>query len=130
MSQLTIKCPHCEQRLEFDRIDLGAVINCPACGLSVPLVVPGLAVPPPPPQVIKGEIIKHNESSGGGCLIQIIGLIFILSGIWTFGITALLGIVMIIAGGRMARKLACSNCGIVLASHSIKVCPACRCQFN
>jgi hypothetical protein len=133
MSQIKIKCPHCEQRLEFDRSDTGAVIDCPNCGLSVPLTVPGLAALPPlqPGQpIIQGGIIDHNENSGGSCLVQLIGLFLIFCGLFTFGITAILGIALVIIGGRMARKLCCSNCGVVVASRSIQMCPACHCRLN
>ena len=118
MKSLKIECPYCKQRIEFHSSDAGAVINCPACGLSLPLKIPSVAVSQNPPPA-SGEIMRRNESFGGGCLVQLIGLLLIFSGVFTFGITAIFGIVLIIAGGKMSRKLACSKCGSVVASKKL-----------
>ena len=41
MKEFKISCPHCQQHVAFPEHMIGSAINCPSCGLSVGLNVPG-----------------------------------------------------------------------------------------
>lgn len=63
---------------------------------------------------------KKGEFAGGGCLVQGLGLLLLF--VWPIG--TLFGVVLLIAGGRMAIKLICSDCGNKVEKTS-KLCPTC-----
>jgi rRNA maturation endonuclease Nob1 len=63
---------------------------------------------------------KKTEQFGAGLLVQIIGVLLCLT-----IIGAVLGIPLIIVGGKMARKLKCSNCGNGISDKGVRICPTC-----
>ena len=79
---------------------------------------------PPPPVIYAGKKTK-GEFMGIGCAIQAIGLgcFFIPF------IGPVLGIILLIIGGRMALKLVCSNCGNRI-NQDAKTCPSCGAHFE
>lgn len=135
MDELKIKCTQCQQNIAFPVNMHGQIIPCPHCGLSVCLQVPGVSQsvsrpPPVPEQPVQGKLVASNDGTGSGCFIQGLGFLFLISGLFTFGIGALIGIGLLIWGGKMARKVACSNCGNLVRSAEARMCPTCHCHFN
>ena len=66
---------------------------------------------------------KSTEHFGAGLLVQIIGVLLCCT-----LVGALLGIPLIIIGGKMARKLKCSNCGNQIGK-GVTICPTCNQSF-
>jgi hypothetical protein len=66
------------------------------------------------------------EKSGGGCLVQLIGLI----ALFFFPIGTLFGIGLFFAGSAMSRKWRCSSCGNPIADKYVSICPTCKIQFT
>ena len=56
---LKIPCPHCGDRITFEAGRLGQIADCPGCGMSVGLKVPGLepSVPTPVPAPAPAPVI-------------------------------------------------------------------------
>ena len=77
-----------------------------------------------------GKIKSKSEFAGTGCLVQGLGLLLMISGIFTYGIGFIVGLVLLIAGGRMAIKLICSECGNPIVNKKVKICPACKAHFR
>lgn len=128
MNELKIACPSCGGHIEFPVDMHGQVINCPHCSLSVPLTIPGYvrpAMPPPPPQTVRGQIIRKGETFGGGCLVQLVGLVLL----FFFPIGTIIGFAIMVCGHFMVYKLRCSICGAQIFGKHVKICPACRASF-
>ena len=127
---LKIACPSCAEHVEFPAEMRGQIINCPHCGLSMTLVLPGAPPPAGLPEgftrqpEIKSATKKSADWIGGGVILQIIGVLLCLT---CYG--AILGVPLIIWGGLMARKKKCSQCGIAVDANA-KICPACRSVFT
>lgn len=69
---------------------------------------------------------RKGEFLGTGCVVQGIGLAVLLGGGIFFGIFAIpVGLVVLIAGGRMALKWRCSACKNPIAGKAVRLCPAC-----
>jgi hypothetical protein len=81
------------------------------------------------PATVYGQIKFKTESSAGGCLVQGIGLLFLISGLFTFGIGAIIGVILLVAGNARTKSVYCSNCGNTVAKSS-KFCPTCSCVFR
>ena len=61
-----------------------------------------------------------------GSLVQLCGLVC-----FVFGLPGMIGgVLLLVIGGRMARKWQCERCGTKLAEKSVIVCPGCRCTFT
>jgi len=68
--------------------------------------------------------VKTGESAGSGLAVQLVGLLCFL--FFPFGI--IVGLLLLILGGCMARKMVCSNCGTKAGKYG-HVCPACKAHF-
>ena len=120
-------CPYCGQKAEFDADDSGRECNCPACGRIFslfPIKQEPIVTRPQTEEIQFAKIIKRAEFAGTGCLIQFIGLVlcFTLIG-------AIIGIPLLIYGGRAAIKKECSECGNRLEGKP-KICPVCKSHFR
>ena len=73
MKEFKIGCPHCQQHIAFSESNVGQVIACPSCGLSVGLNVPGYT-----PQK-KTHGVFYYVFWG---VVSLIGTIVILSAVW------------------------------------------------
>ena len=132
------KCIYCRENIEFDLADfeshgetaserIGQKIPCPHCGQQTILGIvkksAGFSNNPKPTDA-RTATMQKSDSIGGGVIVQIIGVLFCLT-----LVGALLGVPLIIWGGKIARKKRCSECGTTLASSSVKICPACKSFF-
>jgi tRNA A-37 threonylcarbamoyl transferase component Bud32 len=97
-----------------------------AAGVDAPATGQGASQPAsPPPAVIRARKKRKGEFLGIGAAVQAIGLVCFF--IPNFGL--LLGIGLLLIGGRMALKLICSHCG----NHTTKtarICTACGAHFE
>lgn len=140
-----IECATCKGHIEFPKELHGQTIPCPHCGLTTVLRVAGYIESAPfptqshaPPPIQRapqapakyGKIESKTERAGAGCLVQGLGLLLMVSGFFTLGIGFIIGLVLLVAGGRMALKTICSECGNPIANKSVKVCPACKTHFK
>lgn len=66
------------------------------------------------------------ETTGGGCLGQLIGLI----ALFFFPIGTLIGIALLVYGSQLSRKWRCSECGNPLIDQHVKICPTCKTEFT
>jgi hypothetical protein len=128
---LKSNCPHCGQGIEFDSQDSGRQCDCPTCNgtFELPVSVANIRqevirVAELAPQIQYAAIESKTDSSGGGCLIQGIGLLLCFT-----IVGAIVGIPIILCGGMMARYKSCSNCGTKLNGKP-EICPACKCKFR
>lgn len=85
----------------------------------------------PPTAVIQ----RRSSFVGTGCLVQALGLIGGAALFWMVPVVGwvlgpLLGLALLIAGGRMAVQLECSNCHNPIANNRVRLCPACRATFR
>lgn len=130
-----LNCPYCSGGIEIPEELIGTWSLCPHCQKDIPLDLANYTPPerwqtavagpmptvaqtaPPAPRYAK--IQKKTDSSG--VIVQLIGLLCLpLLG---------LGLILIVVGGRMARKLICSDCGNKIDSQHVKMCPTCRAEF-
>jgi hypothetical protein len=88
-----------------------------------PFLSPPICPPPPPPTAY---IERKGEFIGSGCLLQAIGLCVI----WFFPIGTFIGLALLIGGSVASRKWICSECGTILSSRRVKLCPACHSRFT
>jgi len=70
--------------------------------------------------------LKKGELLGVGCVIQVVGLIC-LPFLFPFG--AIAGLILLVAGGRMAHKFLCEKCGNKTTKEA-KICAACGARFD
>jgi len=61
---------------------------------------------------------------GTGALVQLIGLILL----FIFPIGTIAGVILLVVGSRMSRRLLCGNCGNGVTKDS-KICPHCSARF-
>ena len=106
-------CPDCGREISIRST------ACPHCG------APGLSATEASPIRYAG-IQSKSEGCGAGCFLQLVGLVLL----FLFPIGTILGIAMIIWGHFAAQKFSCGNCGNVLSSNSVKLCPACQAHFQ
>jgi len=71
-------------------------------------------------------IKKKGEFIGMGCLVQALGLAICFLG-GSIGIV--IGIIVLIIGGRMAIKYVCSDCRNKVVKGS-RICPACKANLK
>jgi hypothetical protein len=77
---------------------------------------------------------RKSELAGVGCLVQLIGLAIVLCGI-PFGagglvFSILVGLAVMVVGGRMAHKYLCSHCGNRVQEKTARICAACGAHFT
>lgn len=84
------------------------------------------------PEIVSGQKIKKGEFLGAGAVVQAVGCVVIFVGLALgFGLAGfIIGIALLIIGGRMAYKLLCSNCGNKIAGAEVMICPVCKCHFQ
>lgn len=129
MRELKIACQNCRGHIEFPENIHGEMILCPHCGLSLVLTVPGYQdkqakVQSAAPQIKTGKIKSGRKTSAGGLIIEIIGLSLCLT-----VVGAIIGIPLIILGGRMSVVKKCSCCGNEIFDKGVKICPSCSAHF-
>lgn len=75
-----------------------------------------------------------TEFAGSGCLVQGVGLLlpFIGAVFGAAGVTVgiVLGIVLLIAGSRMAQYWICGHCRNRLSDGGVKLCPVCKAALS
>lgn len=117
--------------MEFPSELQGEKIVCPHCGVLTTL---GQApvTPPPIPHYHPGlyqkqtaNIKTKSEFIGVGCLVQFVGLVLL----FFFPVGTIMGVFLLIIGGRLAIKNICSECGNNVANKKVKVCPSCQATF-
>jgi hypothetical protein len=113
-------CPACNSQLS---VPSAGEYTCYSCGQLVN-VLPRVPVAGPPVREIATKK-KVGESMGAGCVVQIIGLIFL----FLFPIGTLLGIVLLVWGHRLSYKWQCSRCGSDVPKEGV-VCPKCQATFS
>jgi hypothetical protein len=142
---LKIACPSCAGHVEFPAEMRGQIINCPHCGLSVVLELPGaparpLAPPTPPAAPVVPNPAPHpalqfqrtakfsekkRDDGGWGVVIQLLGFFLLFA----FPIGTVIGIGLLIVGGMLARRFHCVNCGH-RAEKSQALCAHCGAIFQ
>lgn len=143
MASIEFNCPNCGETLEASPDMGGDLIDCPNC--SETLEVPYKTRTEEPFQISSESLVqtesppsqpatqpiaykkKKSEIIGVGSLVQGVGLI--LCFIW-FPFGLLFGMVFIVVGGRMSRKLTCSVCGNRIESKDVRICPVCKSVFS
>jgi predicted Ser/Thr protein kinase len=78
----------------------------------------------PPPSVVYAKKITKGEFMGIGAVVQATGLALLF-----IPYCLLLGIVVLLIGGRMALKSVCSKCGKKVG-HEAQICPHCAASFH
>jgi DNA-directed RNA polymerase subunit RPC12/RpoP len=128
-----IKCPECKREIS-DR-----AASCPQCGhpmlVAAPPIIPRSA-PEQVPQVQNASIKKRSSTFGGGCLIQLVGVVCLLLAVVTaptiigLVIFGVLGVALLIYGSGLANWFECSACGSKISNMKVSVCPSCRSRFS
>lgn len=85
------------------------------------------------PVIAKRE--KKSDVAGPGCMLQGLGLvlpivgffIWFIPGVLLFG---LIGLVLLVVGGRMALKYVCGNCKNQIGGTDVRMCPTCRAELR
>ena len=113
-------CPQCKSLLILDKSEreLGE-LTCPECNKHI------LYSENPSPIII-AKIKKKSEFIGTGCLVQTLGIIACF---FFFPIGVIIGLILLILGGRMAIKYVCSECKNKVEK-GVRLCPACKAQFR
>lgn len=83
---------------------------------------------------VPGKKIKKTEFAGMGCIVQLLGLMILFLGL-PVGVGGLIfsipvGLVVLVMGGRMAKKMICSNCGNRIQEKTSRLCPSCGATFG
>jgi len=144
-------CAHCGQKIEFDVEHVGAVAPCPTCGKEIILTAQPVAPPlsdavknflaesrttnsPPipaaantPDEVTPTTIKSKTEYAGVGAAIQAAG---VLSCFFVFPVGIIVGVILVVIGGRMAIKNFCENCGNRVENKEVKMCAVCHSIFT
>jgi hypothetical protein len=80
------RCQHCNQSIEFEAENAGAMVACPGCGMETQLFVPPVqqtAVRPPPPKAVARPKIKRSAWETWGAVFSVAlfivgcGLVFV-----------------------------------------------------
>jgi hypothetical protein len=146
-------CEHCSGHIEYPSELAGQFIRCPHCQQTTTL--PSHFAPPPPrppppgppppvlqsaplpyPQSIRATIRSASSFAGGGCALQGLGLVCFVLAILTIMtiigpiIFGILGLWLLIYGGRKASWCECSACGGKLSHARVSVCPYCNASFQ
>ena len=146
MPDIHFDCPKCKQTLDAPEELAAQLIECPTCKETIEVPVrsqrkevpkPPAPEPPPPtpsvqPSVSTGRKIRKSEFAGVGAVVQAVGCVVILAG-WVLGFALggfIIGVALLIIGGRMAYKLLCSNCGNKISGAEVRLCPVCKCQLR
>ena len=132
-------CPSCGGSFEFPSDAAGQDAPCPHCSQKILLwsadvkapVMPPLIPPaiPPNPEVLVQPIQKKGELVGAGCFVEGIGIVLMVCGFWFIPLI-LIGLGLIIWGGRMAIKFICPSCKNRLPDRDVTMCPVCRCRLR
>jgi predicted RNA-binding Zn-ribbon protein involved in translation (DUF1610 family) len=103
--------------MEFDDWGPGQTVDCPQCGKPTLIRSEKLQI-----RTIKNYSTRVKKTEMGmGAVVQIMGFVLCFT---VVGI--IVGIPLIVIGGKMSRKWACSNCGNRIADENVKICPTCR----
>jgi uncharacterized protein YbaR (Trm112 family) len=144
MPDIHFDCPKCKQTLDAPEELATQLIECPTCKetIEVPVrsqrkEIPKPPVPPPPtpptqPSSSSGRIVRKSEFLGVGAVVQAVGCVVILAG-FALGFALggfVIGVALLIIGGRMAYKLLCSNCGNKVSGAEVRICPVCKCHLQ
>ena len=139
-----IPCPHCAVHVEFPSEMHGQIHNCPSCGLSMVLTVPGVSQPQPPalpvvssPPTQRQEVAtaeRGRDSFGSGCVFQLLAVLLMPLALLvggTFQSVTVAGVLffaclgILVYGGRLARPWQCSRCKGKIAGSRASKCPHC-----
>lgn len=74
-----------------------------------------------PPMESGFRIIRARETSGIGMVIEALGVLFCIT-----IVGAIVGIPLLIVGGRMSCVFRCGNCRNKIDSKQVRLCPTCR----
>jgi hypothetical protein len=80
------------------------------------------AIPQEPPKIRPRKV---RETDAAGFLIEIIGLLFTVT-----IIGAIIGIPLLVIGGRRSIALRCGQCGNKIESEAVTMCPVCKCSVG
>ena len=93
------------------------------------------AAPPAQPSSVRATVKKRSSFVGGGCALQGLGLVSLILAVVTFMtiigpiIFGILGLWLLIYGGRQASWAECSACGGRLSHTRVSLCPHCQASF-
>ena len=127
--ELKFECPTCGQHLSATSSEIGMTAPCPSCDASVTIPIqstlPPLLPVPPQPQagILRAKKRRKSEFAGSGAAVQAIGVLLCFT-----VVGAIIGIPLLIIGGRMALKLICSHCGNQTTKEA-KICSTCGARF-
>jgi hypothetical protein len=76
------------------------------------------------PKSVVGKKKTKYEFAGVGALVQLVGLV----ALWFFPIGTFVGVVLLIIGSAMSKKILCGECGNKVDKDS-KMCPHCKVEF-
>lgn len=119
-----VNCPACSASLT---VAGAGQWSCPTCQNVIDVTAPALqavASYTPPQTLTPVRAVRVRETNGGGIALEVLGVLLCLTGV---GI--IIGIPLIIVGGRMALALRCGQCGNGLVKTST-VCPSCKCAVG
>lgn len=128
----TCACPHCGQKIEFEAEHAGSSAPCPTCGKNLilssatppaPAAIPTRAMPQMPNKTALAKLTRKTEFAGVGAAVQAAG---VLACFFMFPVGLIVGILLLIIGGRMAIKFYCGNCGNRVENKQVKMCPVCH----
>lgn len=138
------ECPMCKETIE---VPTRSRLSPPVAQSPMPApptlsqpVSPAPTLPPSSQQQRPSTAhqVKKSEFVGIGAAVQAVGCLAFLGGAVLcttvlgvlFGIVGIIiGLLLLIIGGRMAIKLVCSNCGNKLSGKEVKICPVCHLPF-
>ena len=138
VTHLKTLCSTCGGHVEYPIELAGQTIACPHChdAMALPALIFPPAAPTPAPLVqMTAEIVRQSKTAGAGCLVQCLGLLcFLLAIITVFSVIGplffgLVGLILLVTGGNMARWFECSACGGKVSRRGIDICPHCRARI-
>ena len=72
------------------------------------------------------KLVKKIQNGGAGMVLQVLGFILL----FLFPIGTVIGIVLLICGSSLSKKLICSDCGNKIEDKGVKLCPVCKASFQ
>ena len=111
-------CPNCG----IERKSLST--PCSVCGAvrQEQTILPKIEQPEATRNTRTAKIKRKRKTSAVGILLELVGLILL----FLFPIGTLIGIILLVVGGRQSLQLVCSECGNPVNSKDVKLCPVCK----
>jgi len=124
-------CEVCGGHIEHPPELMWREIICPHCDAATKLGMPPRAgasygQPSSEQMIPRAKVKRRGEFVGSGCFLQGIGVILL----FLFPLGTVIGIILILWGGRLAIKYECGACGNRVDGRHVKICPVCKTRLG